>query len=596
MTAFLRTRVDLPGVTRPDDVFEIIFDGRSLPAYPGETVAAAMIAAGEYTFRESDGEARGLFCGMGICGECQVLVDGRSRRACLEKATPCMRVELHPSQRTVSAKSTPVPERIWEEIETDVLVVGSGPAGLSAARVAAASGLAVVLVDERQQPGGQYLKHPPPPFQFDETRLDRQFREGVELARVVRDNAIDYRPGVTVVGAFAGRRVAVAGEEGTMMVCARRVIVATGAYERPLPVPGWTLPGVMTTGAAQTLLRGYEVLPGRRVLVAGNGPLNLQVADELSRAGAEVVAVAELAPASFRRPLVAMQLFARGPMLAFAGLRHVAGLVRRSVPLRHAQVLVGVTGVEKVECATLAAIDSAGRLRDGSERSYDVDAVCVNYGFLPQSELARALGCTYRRDPASGDLRCEREIDGRSNVPEVFVVGDAGGLGGAPLALAQGRLAGARVAADLDAPRRPGAAEYRQLEGEIRRHRRFQHALWSLYAAPRLTTELASDTTLVCRCESLDLATMKRAVIAGTGDMASIKKLTRAGMGQCQGRYCSESLNAIIGASSKIPVGDFFAPRPPVKPVPIGWLAGRTGAKPEVQELAALSGDQTTVA
>jgi hypothetical protein len=89
---------------------------------------------------------------------------------------------------------------------------------------------------------------------------------------------------------------------------------------------------------------------------------------------------------------------------------------------------------------------------------------------------------------------------------------------------------------------------------------------------------------------------MKRAVIAGTGDMASIKKLTRAGMGQCQGRYCSESLNAIIGASSKIPVGDFFAPRPPVKPVPIGWLAGRTGAKPEVQELAALSGDQTTVA
>jgi NADPH-dependent 2,4-dienoyl-CoA reductase/sulfur reductase-like enzyme len=580
----------LPGITRPNDAFEIVFAGRRLQAYPGESIAAAMIAAGEYVFRDSDGESRGLFCGMGVCGECQVLVDGRSRRACLEKAMPGMCVEPQPSLRPAPAGDAAARERSWDDLETDVLVVGGGPAGMSAALVAASSGLSVVLVDERQQPGGQYFKHPPASFRFDEVRIDRQFQDGVKLAREVLQSSIDYRSGVTVAGAFAGRRVAIVGEDGSTMIRARRVIVATGAYERPLPVPGWTLPGVMTTGAAQTLLRGYQVLPGQRVLIAGNGPLNLQVADELSRAGAEIVAVAELAAAPWRRPLAAASLFARGPSLALTGLRHVAALARRAVPLHYSKVLHSVSGEAGVEHATLASVDATGRVLDRSKLGFDVDAVCVNYGFQPQSELARALGCTYRPDAASGNLRCDRGIDGRSNVPEIFVVGDAGGLGGAHLALAQGRLAGASVAADLEAPKLPVAEEYRRLEREIRRHRGFQDSLWALYAAPRLTTELADDATIICRCESLDLATVSRAAGAGAASLASVKKLTRAGMGRCQGRYCSDSLTAILGTHPAMPDADFFAPRPPLKPVPVGWLAGSTGDAPVAQELSAKLG------
>lgn len=590
-----QTRVDLPGVTRPAEAFEIHLDGRSLQAFPGESIAAAMIAAGEYTFRDSDGEARGMFCGMGVCGECQVLVNGRSRRACLLKAAPGMQVERHPSARTLSQSDAPVAERSWEDLQADVLVVGGGPAGLTAARAAAACGLSVVLVDERQQPGGQYFKHPPAPFRFDTAKLDQQFRDGIELARAADDSGIDYRRGATVVGAFAGRRVAVAGDDGTTMISARRIIVATGAYERPLPLPGWTLPGVMTTGAAQTLLRGYEVLAGRRVLVAGNGPLNLQVADELSRAGAEVVAVAELAAAPTSRPLAAAQLVLRGPRLALAGLRHLAALRHRSVPLRYSQALIKVSGADKVEQATIAAVDHAGKVVAGSETRFDVDAVCVNYGFLPQSELARALGCTYRQDPVDGELRSERGVDGRSNVPEVFVVGDAGGLGGAHLALAQGRLAGLRVASDLDAPQQPDESECRRIASEIRRHRRFQDSLWGLFAAPRLTTGLATDATLVCRCESLDLGSLKRAAAAtaGTDSMAAVKKLTRVGMGRCQGRYCSASLSAIIGPRQGDPDGGFFAPRPPLKPLSVAWLAGITGDEPEARDLEALEAERS---
>lgn len=584
-------RVDLDGVTRPADSFEITFEGRPLTAFPGETIAAAMIAAELYDFRDSKGERRGLFCGMGVCGECQVLVDGRSRRACLEKAEPGMHLHRHPERRTAEAPDIPCADRQWTELAPDLLVVGGGPAGLSAARRAAASGLNVVVADERQQPGGQYFKQPPVGFRIDEPRLDRQFREGLELARQAAAAGIDYRAPVTVAGVFAGGRVAVAANDGMLMIRPHRIVIATGAYERPLPCPGWTLPGVMSTGAAQTLLRGYQVLPGRRVVVAGNGPLNLQVAAELSRAGADVLAVAELAPSPGRRLVAAGRLLFAGPRLALTGIAQLAALRARGVPVLHGHALVEVTGDGRARRATVAAVDAAGHRQSGSERRFEVDAVCMNYGFLPQSELARGLGCAYHRDPATGTIRCERDIAGRSSVADVYVIGDAGGLGGAKLALAQGRLAAARIAIELDAPRPPAAAEIAALEREIRGHRRFQNALWALFAGPRLTMELATPATTICRCESLTLGAIEQAVAAGSGSLASVKKSTRAGMGRCQGRYCADSLNAMLGAQATREDA-FFAPRPPVKPVPISLVAGRTGPQPVARDLLAESGGE----
>jgi NADPH-dependent 2,4-dienoyl-CoA reductase/sulfur reductase-like enzyme len=211
----------------------------------------------------------------------------------------------------------------------------------------------------------------------------------------------------------------------------------------------------------------------------------------------------------------------------------------------------------------------------------------MNYGFLPQSELARALGCAYHRDSVSGDVRCERGLDGKSSVAEVFVVGDAGGLGGAKLALAQGRFAGARIALELDARRLPEPAELTRLEREIRGHCRFQKALWALFAGPRLTTEVATSETTICRCESLTLGALREAVAAGSASLASVKRVTRAGMGRCQGRYCTDSLNTVLDKLQPDAEEAFFAPRPPMKPVPISLVAGRTGAVPEARNLLA---------
>ncbi|MFZ4530413.1 MAG: FAD-dependent oxidoreductase, partial [Alsobacter sp.] len=423
----------------------VTVDGVSLAAVPGETVAATLVSHGMLAQGVGkDGEARGHFCGMGVCHDCLVAIDGQSgQRACLAKVTDGMVIGLGKSpaiqilDRALSDVA-PRPDAGPVLRSVDVLVVGAGPAGLSAALSAAQAGATVLLVDERPASGGQYYKQAGSPMAAPP---DGQMRTGSALIAAV------IAAGVVVEGETLAWGVARA-TEGHLEVSMLRdgvaalvrpaiLIIATGAFERPAMVPGWTLPGVMTPGAAQTLLRSYGVRPGKQVVVAGNGPLNLQVARELQRAGAQV-ALVEAAPAPWTRPAAAARLAVAGPRLAVEGLFTLLAFQRAGGRALFGARLLEVEGQVKAERAMI----STGSGDGPSDRTViPVDAVLAADGFVPAADLARLLGLDMTTD-VRGALVVARGDDGATAQPDVFVVGEAGGFGGAHIAAAQGRLAG----------------------------------------------------------------------------------------------------------------------------------------------------------
>jgi len=534
------------------------FEGEPVTAAPGASLAAALTQAGIRGFRETDsGGARGIFCGMGVCQDCLVTVDGHpGRRACMTEARDGMAVSRHPARPPLSAAATRTPRA--ERLAPDVLIVGGGAGGLSAAIAARDAGAEVLLLDERKVPGGQYYKQA---ARADAVPLDAQQAEGRALVEAARASGAQLMGGVEVWGAFddADGHDVMASSEGVVhAIRPGALIVATGAYERPPMIPGWTLPGVMTVGAAQTLWRSYGVLPGRRVALFGNGPLNAQVAEELARGGAEIAVLAEAAPAPPRRPAAVAAMLRRDPRLAITGAFTLARLAGRGVRLAFR------ARPERID-ATEAGLRVTYRQR-GQTRTVTADAVCLNHGFQPQNELLRLLGARMAFDGRLQQLRPERSDTGETTVPGLYAVGDCCGLGGAPAAVMEGRIAG-RAAAGGGGPRH---AERRELAG----HRAFQAALLAAFAAepPRLAD--APPETLICRCEEVTKAALDAALASGVQDIGAVKRATRIGMGRCQGRYCAPALASHLAARDGRTPDDlsFFAPRVPVKPVEIGAL------------------------
>jgi NADPH-dependent 2,4-dienoyl-CoA reductase/sulfur reductase-like enzyme len=570
-------RATVPGVHPSRATLTITFEGRTLACFAGDSVSAAMLDAGELVCREAaDGSPRGVFCGMGVCYECLVTIDGRpGRRACMTPVRGGMEIGIQPSRPSLAGlPARPAPLR--RELACDVLVIGAGAAGMAAASRAAEAGVDVVLVDERPKLGGQFYKQPAREGTSDEAALDPQYRAGRALIERLERSGCQILSQTQVWAIFGPHEIAAVSPTESLVLRPRRLVLATGAYERGVPLPGWTLPGVMTTGAAQTLLRAYQVVPGRRVLVAGNGPLNMQVAAELVRAGAEVVALAELAP----RPLPG-RLDAAGRMLVLApdlirdGLGYQRTLRSAAVPTLYRSALVRAEGECSVERAFVARIDDDGRAIAGSERAFDVDAVCMGYGFLSSTELSRATGCRHAYDARQGQLVVVRDERGRTSIDDVWAIGDGAGVAGARVARAIGTLAALDVVRGLGGADAPGAAnEERAAARALRRAARFQEALWRVYRAPWLSDQLARDDTEICRCESVSRGVIDAAVHDGVEHVGAIKRATRAGMGGCQGRYCGIVLAELSGRSSGHELGEhsLFSPTAPIKPTRIGSL------------------------
>lgn len=464
----------------------------------------------------------------------------------------------------------------------DIAVVGAGPAGLAAAVRAADLGLSVALVDAAPRPGGQFYRQLAPGLRAARPerlhhgwtvftrlaeRLDAHRRSGA-----VRHLASRQVWTVEAAGGAGDSRwtlhtvsAAETGEEGSgddpLAVPARALLLATGAYERQLPFPGWTLPGVVAAGGSQAMLKSGLVLPGRRVVVAGSGPLLIAVAASLVAAGAEVPAVVEaggyLGYARWPRALAAV------PGKVVEGAGYAASLARHRVRVLTRAAVVEAHGADRVRAVTVAGVDRDWAPVPGKRRSIDCDAVAVGHGLVPQTDLATALGCRTRTTP---DLAFAVAVDGRqrSSVAGLWAAGEAAGVGGVHLAVIQGELAAFDIAG-----RTPPPALRRRRD----RQQGFADVMARVHAPGSAWTGWLTDDTEVCRCEEVTAGRVRDAVAdLGACDERTAKLLTRAGMGWCQGRMCGSAVAALTSVSA--PPG-----RPLAAPVPLSVLAALPAAE-----------------
>jgi NADPH-dependent 2,4-dienoyl-CoA reductase/sulfur reductase-like enzyme len=448
------------------------------------------------------------------------------------------------------------------------VIVGAGPAGVRAAETLVAHGVFPVVVDEAPRWGGQIYRQPPPGFARSRSALygfEAKRAGAVHGAMGAILQHVDYRPDTLVFGAEGGRLdLLSAGRTHTLPY--DQLIVATGATDRVLPFPGWTLPGVYTLGAAQVALKFQGCTIGRRVVLAGTGPLLYLVAWQYAKAGAEVVAV--LDSASMHDKLSAVPALLRQPAVFAKGLYYLGWLRAHGVAVHTGARLVRAEGGERVR---------ALRWSDGrGEHQLECDAVGFGYALRSETQLADLLGCRFAYEPQQRAALPVRDAAGRSSIQGVYLAGDGAGIMGADAA----EWAGERAALALlsDGGMQTDAARGRWLEAQLERVSAFRHGLERAFPFPQDWAVHAPDDLVVCRCEEVTAGELRQcARDTGARELNRLKALTRVGMGRCQGRTCgvaaAEILAQACGSTSEA-VGRLRG-QAPIKPVPIAaWAQG----------------------
>ena len=466
----------------------------------------------------------------------------------------------------------------------DLLVVGGGPAGISAARTARRAGLSVVLVDERPSLGGAIYKQPGPGFRVtDESAMDRQFRYGRSIIDSLDGLGVYVRLRTAVVAVEGTTSILVTEGSRAVPVAAARTVVATGAHDRPVVFPGWTLPGVITAGGLQSLAKTQRVLPGRAMVFAGSGPVALAFPAQLAHYGANIVEALEAGPAPRPSDIIALARVARGNTdLLRDAARYRALLLRHRVPLRYGRIIVRAEGEGRVEQVVHAAVDTDWRVIPGTERTVTADVLCLGYGFVSSIELPRLLGCAFEDDENLGGPVVRRDAWMRTSREGVYAAGDGAGVEGSYVAIDEGVIAGTAAALDAGALNIAAAEIYTApARRRLSARRALTAATRRLYRVGPGLYDRATDDTIVCRCEVVTSHTLTAAV-ESTDDINVVKAYTRAGMGPCQGKNCQRHIASMIARRHSRPLADvpYATPRMPLRPVPISALADESVESP----------------
>ncbi|MGB4779680.1 FAD-dependent oxidoreductase [Microbacterium sp.] len=462
---------------------------------------------------------------------------------------------------------------------THIAIIGGGPAGLAAAEAALSAGARVTLLDEGTRLGGQFWRHAPgitnPKMQHELGAFDRLT---TAVSNAAASNATPSKATVSKATVHSGANVwhierdestitvhAVTGEQdGTdrtgLTVTADRLIIATGAHDLALPIPGSTLPGVTTAGAAQALAKRDGVTVGKRTVVAGAGPFLLPVAQSLTLAGAEVVGVYE---ASGIRSLATGWAPKPWQLAGKAGefLEYVTGMLRSRTGYHPGTGVVRILGDDRVTGVVVAKLDATWAPIAGTEQAIECDSVALGHGFTPRLEAAIMIGCDIVGDRGGRFVRVDQGQ--RTTVPGVYAAGELTGIGGADAAQTEGALAGF-VAAGVPTT----DARIRRLVAQRAKWDYFARRLRVAHGIQPGWTHWLTDDTVVCRCEAVTTRTLTDHASAAP---RAFKLATRAGLGPCQGRTCGIAVEHIVAAAGG-DVDGAFHKRPVLSPVRLGEL------------------------
>lgn len=464
-------------------------------------------------------------------------------------------------------------------IEVELLIVGAGPGGMTAALTAARHGLKTLVLDDNPAPGGQIYRPSVDlpgrarpgagdPNLIKGERLKAEFKAlGREVTRLQR---------ATVWGFFPDNIVGVAQSNRSFAVKYHKMIIAAGAHDRPVAFPGWTLPGVYTAGGAQRLVKTMGVLPGKKILLAGTGPLQIALAAQILRAGGRIAAVLEAGRIPNPLPFIPGMALNPDQVGELAG--YLKTLLAHRTTIKTGRLIVEARGDGRLEEVVTARIDRQWHEIPGRRQTFAVDTLCLGYGLVPAAELTLQAGCRHEYRPSLGGWVPVRDRFGRTTVEDVYAVGDGAGVWGSRTAILAGRQAALCAAHELGRlDRTELLSQSRPIQQALGRLARLKHPLDRMTTPGPGLYELADAETIICRCEGVTWGQIQSVLDGREFNLNEIKRLTRVGMGRCQGKICGSIL---AGLEADLP--EPFLRRPPIRPVPLGVLANE--ADPEELE------------
>ncbi len=461
---------------------------------------------------------------------------------------------------------------------TDLIVIGAGPGGMQAAITAANSGIQVTLIDSNSLPGGQYYKQIPQQFSNNDQTTNQ--KEAIKLIQNLDHPAIKFLSKTLVWGIFHNPKTnlwqtTLQGDNCPERLEAPAIIIAAGAYDRSIPFPGWDLPGVITAGAAQIMVKSQGILPGKRILISGTGPLQLAAASHLAEAGAEVVGVLECNKSILRKGVPYISSIWGQWKRIQEGIEYAGVLLKAGVSYRTGWSVIKAEGVGKVQQAIIAKLDSNGVPIQGTEKKYEVDSIVLGYGLTPSTEFFRLLNCDMTYSSAEGVFLPKRDPFFQTSLSGIYAVGDCAGIGGAKLAMLEGKIAANHAATKIKTTNKDLDVQISQIDkAGFKRERGFAKLLGDVFSIPKGLFSLAESETIICRCEQITLSEVKDAISCGAQSVTDIKNITRSGMGNCQGRTCGSIMAQILAIQSKRSPEEshYLNIRPPVHPVQIKFI------------------------